>query len=64
MEVNFYAILLFLSLFNLLVSSIFFNNKFGDGMIYQSRKLYPSVITSELFEYIVEDVRSLINQIK
>ena len=39
-------------------------NKFGDGMIYQSRKLYPNVITSELFEYIVEDVRSLINQIK
>ena len=39
-------------------------NKFGEGMIYQSRKLYPNVITSELFEYIVEDVRSLINQIK
>ena len=39
-------------------------NKFGDGMIYQSRKLSPNVITSDLFEYIVEDVRSLISQLK
>ena len=39
-------------------------NKFGDGMIYQSRKLSSNVITSELFKYIIEDVRSLINQLK
>lgn len=39
-------------------------NKFGDGMIYQSRKLSSNVITSELFQYIIEDVRSLINQLK
>lgn len=38
-------------------------NKFGDVMIYQSRKLLPEVTILSLFECIVEDVRLLTDQI-
>ena len=39
-------------------------NKFGDVMIYQSRKLTPNVTTVALFECITKDIEILISQLK
>lgn len=39
-------------------------NKFGDVMIYQSRKLTPNVTTVALFECIAKDIEILISQLK
>lgn len=39
-------------------------NKFGDVMIYQSRKLSPNITISSLFECIISDIAVLLQEIK